>query len=113
LDSGEDVLRARQNILCYNENMTAKTIWPLVAVLAILPYVAVLVLYPYVRSGGLGSVLSFLMLFLPPSLIFGVILSFLADSGEGRYNPKVMIRILFLLNLLFYSMLLYSIFTYV
>ena len=92
--------------------MAIKTIWSLVAVLVVLPYVAALLLYPYLRSGGLASVFSFLILFLPPSLIFGAILSFLLDGGEGKYNPRVMVRTLFLLNLIFYSLLLYRIFAY-
>ena len=90
--------------------MAAKTIWFLVAALAILPYVALMVFYPYIRIGGFESAVSFLILFLPPSLIFGAILSFLLDSGEGRYDPKVLIRILFALNLVFYCVLFYSIF---
>ncbi|MDD5711105.1 MAG: hypothetical protein PHV43_03390 [Candidatus Colwellbacteria bacterium] len=90
--------------------MTAKTIWFLVGALAVLPYIALMIFYPYVRVGGFSSVFSFLMLFLPPALIFGVILSFLLDSGEGKYNPKVLIRILFAANLIFYCVLFYSIF---
>ena len=93
--------------------MAAKTIWFSVAVLAVLPYVALLAFYPYVRTGGLSSAFSFLMVFLPPALIFGAILSFLLDGGEGRYNPRVLIRVLFLLNLVFYSVLFYSVFAYV
>lgn len=90
--------------------MTAKTIWFSVGVLAVLPYIALMVFYPYVRIGGFSAAFSFLMLFLPPALIFGVILSFLLDRGEGRYNPRVLIRVLFAANLVFYGVLFYSIF---
>jgi hypothetical protein len=54
----------------------SKFVWVPVVVLALLPYVAAWVLYPYLRLSGWMTAVSLLILFLPPSLMFGVILSF-------------------------------------
>ncbi len=81
------------------------------AVLAILPYATLLTLSPYIQTADFSSAFSFTLLFLPPSLIFGAILSFLLGGGEGRYNLRVLIRILFALNIVLYCILFYNIFT--
>jgi hypothetical protein len=94
------------------ESRMSKFVWVPVVVLALLPYVAAWVLYPYLRLSGWMTAVSLLILFLPPSLMFGVILSFLASGHRERYSPRTLVRVLFALDVVFYFLLLYRVFLY-
>ncbi|MBU2101568.1 hypothetical protein KKH05_02515, partial [Patescibacteria group bacterium] len=75
------------------------------------PYITAFMMYPYIRSGAFSSALAFFIFFLPSALIFGAILTYLSKGRGGGYVPRTLVRFLFLLNLVFYSVVLYQVFT--